>query len=379
MSLILTEEQELLQNTAREFVRENTPVKHLRALRDASDPVGFSKPIWKQMAELGWAGIIYPESYGGSGFGYAELGVLLEELGRTLTPEPFLSTVVLGGGCILLGGTEEQKKAVLPAISSGDSVLALAHQEQGRFHPYAVAAKAEKGGSQFRLSGSKTFVLDGHVASHLVVVARTSGAAGDRGGLSLFLVPSTSQGLAVERTIMVDSRNAAQVRLEGVTVPESALIGQLDRGADLLDPVFDRGAIALSAQLLGVLSEAFERTVAYLKTRVQFDVPIGSFQALKHRAAQMFCEVELSRSIVLDALRAVDENREDVPKLASAAKARTSDTAGLVTREAIQMHGGIGMTDEEEIGFFLKRARAAELTLGDGYYHRDRFARLSGY
>jgi alkylation response protein AidB-like acyl-CoA dehydrogenase len=379
VSLILTEEQELLQNTAREFVRENAPVKHLRALRDANDAVGFSKSLWKQAAELGWAGIIVPESYGGSGFGYAELGVVLEECGRTLMPEPFLSTVVLGGGALLLGGTEEQKKSILPGICSGDTVLALAHQEQGRFQPYAVATKAERGGASFRLSGTKTFVLDGHVASHVIVVARTSGAAGDRSGISLFLVPSPSQGLAIERTIMVDSRNAAQVRLDGVTVAQSQLIGQLDRGADILDAIFDRGAIALSAQLLGVLTEAFDRTITYLKTRVQFDVPIGSFQALKHRAAQMFCEVELTRSIVLDALRAIDEKRDDVPRLASAAKARASDTAGLVTREAIQMHGGIGMTDEEEIGFFIKRARAAELTLGDGYYHRDRFARLSGY
>jgi acyl-CoA dehydrogenase len=378
--LILTEEQELLQTTAREFVRENAPVKHLRGLRDANDPTGFSKSLWKQMAELGWAGIILPEANGGSALGYAELGVLLEECGRTLVPEPFLSTVVLGATALMLGGTDQQRDSLLAGIASGDTILALAHQEHGRFNPYAVSTKAERGAGAFRLSGSKTFVLDGHVASQLIVVARTSGSAGDRNGLSLFLVPCPSQGLSIERTTMVDSRNAAQVRLDGVTVSaETNLIGELDRGADILDPLFDRGAIALSAQLLGVLSEAYERTIKYLKTRVQFDVPIGSFQALKHRAAQMFCEVELTRSIVLDALRAIDENREDVPRIASAAKARTSDTAGLVTREAIQMHGGIGMTDEEEIGFFLKRARAAELTLGDGFYHRDRFARLSGY
>ena len=379
MSLILTEEQELLQSTAREFVRENAPVKHLRALRDRADPVGFSRGLWKQMAELGWAGIIYPESVGGSELGFAELGVVLEECGRTLVPEPFLSTVVLGGGAVLLGANEELKTSILTGICSGDSILAVAHQEQGRFSPYAVATKAEQGSDKFQLSGAKTFVLDGHVANHLVVVARTSGAAGDRDGLTLFLVPTPTPGLSIERTVMVDSRNAAQVRLENVTVERSAVLGEVGRGADILDPLFDRGAVALSAQLLGVTLEAFERTIEYLKTRVQFDVPIGSFQALKHRAAQMFCEVELSRSVVLDALRAIDEDREDAPRLASAAKARVSETSGLVTREAIQMFGGIGMTDEEEIGFFLKRARAAELTLGDGYYHRDRFAQLSGY
>jgi acyl-CoA dehydrogenase len=379
MAFTLSDEQEVLQASARDFLREHAPVSHLRELRDRNDPDGFSRPLWTQMAELGWAGVVLPPEYGGSGLGFAELGIVLEETGRTLVPEPFLSTVVLGSGAILRGASEELKRKILPGVCSGDTILALAHQESGRFAPYAVSTRAAREDGGFRIDGSKCFVLDGHVADHLIVAARTSGAPGDRDGLTVFLVPASASGLSIERTTMVDSRNAARLRIEAVRVPASAVLGTVDQGADLLDPIFDRGAVALSAQLLGCLTEAFERTLRYLKTRVQFGVPIGSFQALKHRAVQMYCEVELSRGVVLEALRAVDEERADLPRLASAAKARASDTANLVTREAIQMHGGIGMTDEEEIGLFLKRARAAELSLGDASYHRDRFARVSGY
>jgi alkylation response protein AidB-like acyl-CoA dehydrogenase len=379
MAFTLSDEQEVLQASARDFLREHAPVSHLRELRDRNDPDGFSRPLWTQMAELGWAGVVLPPEYGGSGLGFAELGIVLEETGRTLVPEPFLSTVVLGSGAILRGASEELKRKILPGVCSGDTILALAHQESGRFAPYAVSTRAAREDGGFRIDGSKCFVLDGHVADHLIVAARTSGAPGDRDGLTVFLVPARASGLSIERTTMVDSRNAARLRIEAVRVPASAVLGTVDQGADLLDPIFDRGAVALSAQLLGCLTEAFERTLRYLKTRVQFGVPIGSFQALKHRAVQMYCEVELSRGVVLEALRAVDQERADLPRFASAAKARASDTASLVTREAIQMHGGIGMTDEEEIGLFLKRARAAELSLGDASYHRDRFARVSGY
>ncbi len=379
MALVLTEEQELLQETAREFVREKSPVSRLRELRDKQDQTGFGRELWKEMGELGWTGILLPESCGGSELGYAELGVVLEELGRTLTPEPFLSTVVLGATAIELGGSDAQKADILPAVAEGERLLALAFQEQGRFAPYAVATKAEAAGNGFRLTGEKRFVLDGHVADHLLVVARTSGQSGEREGLTLFLVDPSDDAVQVTRTIMVDSRNAARVRLDGVEVDPSQVIGQVDKAADVLDPLFDRAAIALSAELLGTLVETWERTLEYLKTREQFGVKIGTFQALKHRSALMFCEVELCRSVVMEALRAIDEGRADLPRLASAAKARVSDAAVLIACEAVQIFAGIGMTDEEEIGFFLKRARAAELTLGDALYHRDRFARLGGY
>jgi len=379
MSLALTEEQELLRSTAREFVAEHSPVKELRRLRDSNDPVGFSRELWAQMAELGWAGIVLPEELGGADLGFAELGIVLEECGRTLTATPFVSTVLLGANALLLAGSATQKKELLHAVAKGQLVLAFALQEGPHHAPYQVATSAASTRDGYKLDGRKTFVQDGHVADQLVVVARTAGKPGERDGLALFLVPKNARGLSITRTTMVDGRNSANVELRGVEVDKSALIGAAGRGADVLDPLLDRATIGLSAELLGTISEAFERTVTYLKTRKQFGVPIGSFQALKHRAAEMFTQVELSRSIVLDALRAIDEKRPDVPVLASVAKARVSDTAHLVGNEAVQMHGGIGVTDEEEIGLFLKRARVAELTLGDAAYHRARFAALSGF
>jgi alkylation response protein AidB-like acyl-CoA dehydrogenase len=379
MSLALSEEQELLRNTAREFIAEHSPVKELRRLRDTNDPVGFSRELWGQMAELGWAGIVLPEEYGGADLGYAELGIVLEECGRTLAATPLFSTLLLGANALLLAGNGAQQKEILARVAKGEVILALALQEGAHHAPYRVATRAEATRDGFKLTGKKTFVSDGHVADQLVVAARVSGKPGERDGLALFLVPKGARGLKVTRTAMVDGRNSAQVELDGVEVDKSAAVGVAGRGADVLDPVLDRATIGLSAELLGTVAEAFERTVNYLKTRKQFGVPIGSFQALKHRAATMFTEVELSRSIVLDALRAIDEKRPDVSLLASIAKARVSDTAFLVGNEAVQMHGGIGVTDEEEIGLFLKRARVAELTLGDAAYHRARFATLSGF
>jgi acyl-CoA dehydrogenase len=379
MTLALSEEQELLRDTAREFITEKSPVTALRELRDKQDATGFSRDLWKEMAGLGWVGITFPEEYGGSDLGYAELGVVLEECGRSLVAQPFLSTVLLAGNALLLGGSELQKKDLLPGLCEGDVILALAFQEQGRFAPYAISAKAEPTGSGFQLTGEKIFVLDGHVADHIIVAARTSGSAAERDGITLFCVAAGTARLSVTRTTMVDSRNAARVVLDGVEVDASQVVGEVDRGADILDAVFVRAAIGLSAELLGTALEAYERTIEYLKTREQFGTVIGSFQGLKHRAADMFCELELSQSVVREALRAIDGDNPDVAALASAAKARVSDTAVRVGCEGVQMYGGIGMTDEEEIGLFLKRVRSAEQTLGDGAYHRDRFAELRGF
>ncbi len=379
MSLVLTEEQELLRDTAREFVREQAPVAALRKLRDAEDPIGFSRELWSEMANLGWSGIIFPEEYGGAGLGYAELGVVMEELGRTLVANPMMSTVLLAGNAIALGGNETQKKDVLPSVCSGERLLAFAHQEGSRHQPYRVTTTAERDTDGYRISGEKTFVLDGHIADQLVVVARTSGELRDREGLTLFLVDVNADGISRTRTSMVDSRGYANIKLTNVSVERSAIVGDVDLGANVVDVVLDRATAALSAEMLGGFTEAFERTLTYLQTRVQFGAPIGSFQALKHRAAIMFCEIELSRSIVLDTLRAIDEDRDDVPSRVSTAKARCSDSYHLIGNEAVQMHGGIGVTDEEEIGFFLKRARVSQQTLGDAAYHRRRFASLRGF
>jgi alkylation response protein AidB-like acyl-CoA dehydrogenase len=379
MGLILTEDQLILRDMAKNFFDDKSPVERMRALRDSQDPTGFARGLWKEMGELGWIGILFPESVGGAEMGYGELGVVLTECGRVLAPEPFLSTVLLGGNAILLGGNEPLQKDLLPDVCSGDRILCLAFQEHGRFAPYAVETSAKRDGSGYRIGGRKQFVLDGHVADQIVVVARTAGASGDRAGLSLFVVDADAPGIAVERAAWVDGRNAALITFDDVAVDASRVLGEIDAGADLLDAVFDRATIGLCSEMVGSFEEAFERTLQYLKTREQFGVKIGSFQGLRHRAAHMFGELEFARSVVRDAQSAIDDGRDDVAECASGAKARCSEVANLIGGEAVQMHGGIGMTDEEEIGLFFKRLKAAELTLGDAIYHRNRFAGLRGY
>ena len=377
MRLVLSEEQDILQRTARELLAGRSPLKRVRDLRDGDDPDGFSRPLWREMAQLGWLGIVLPEAYGGSGLGHTDLMVVLEEMGRVLAPEPVLSTVLLGAGCLLLGGSEAQRVAHLPAVAAGERLLALAHQEAGsRYDAARVTTTAERTGAGYRLRGEKTHVLDGHVADWLVVSARAAG-----GGLSLFLVPRGATGLGVVRQSRVDGRGSAVVRLDDVRVEADALVGAEGQGGPVLERVLDRATIALTAEMLGAMSAAFEMTLDYLKTRKQFGVPIGSFQALKHRAARCFVEIELARSVVLAAHHAVDEGRDDaaVARFASVAKARSADALLLIGNEGVQMHGGIGMTDEHDIGSFLKRARGAEVTFGDAAWHRDRIGRLDGY
>lgn len=371
MSLILSEEQELLRDTARDFVQEHLSVKAFRAIRDQDVADGFDRKIWAELCELGWAGIPFSEEVGGAGLGFAELGVVLEELGRTLAPTPLLATVALGGTAVALAGNETQQKEILTAVCAGERLLALAFQETPRFNPEVVETRAETAADGYTLTGEKRLVVDGHVADTLVVTARSAD-----GSVGLFLVDAGAAGLSVERTRMVDSRNAANVRFDGT--PAQAL-GDPTASAAVVDEVLDRAMIALSAEMLGGIQESFERTLQYLKDRDQFGVKIGTFQALKHRAADWFCEVELARSIVLMALRGVDDVAPNLPQLASAAKARTSDVYIQSGEEGVQLFGGIGMTDEEDIGLYLKRARVTELWLGDGDYHRHRFATLEGY
>jgi acyl-CoA dehydrogenase len=380
VQLVLNEDQELLAKTAADFVAERSPVSRFRELRDADDPIGFSRELWKEMAELGWVGIPFPESLGGAEMGLAELAVVLEALGRALAPEPFLGSVLLGGQALLLGGSEAQQQRWLTALAAGDAFLALAQQERrSRYDLHRVATRADRDGAGWRLSGEKIQVIDGAAADALVVVARSAGGESDREGLTLFLVERDAAGLSVERQHRVDSRNAALVRLDGVAVADDAIVGPEGQGGPLLEAVVDRATVGLCAEMLGAMSEAFDRTLDYLKTRKQFGVPIGSFQALKHRAADVFIEVELARSCVMAAARAVDAGAEDAAKLVSLAKARCSDAFVLVANEAIQMHGGIGMTDEHDIGFYLKRARVAASTFGDADFHRARWAQLGGY
>ena len=379
MALVLNEEQRMLQDSAREFLASSAPVEALRELRDARDPLGYRTDLWQQMAELGWASIILPEQYGGLDFGFMGLGVVLEETGRTLTASPLYATAVVGASALMLGGSEQQKATLLPELAAGRLTLALALEESHHHDPLGIATRAEQQGDGHVINGCKTFVLDGHSADKLIVVARTTAGESADTGLSLFLVDREAPGVQCQRTTLMDSRNAANVSLEDVAVDVDAIIGQVDQGWTILEPVLDRGRVAIAAEMMGLALEAFDRTVEYLKEREQFGALIGSFQALQHRAAAMQAELELCRSVVLQALSVVDETPDQLPLLASLAKARLNELVKLVTNEAVQMHGGIGVTDELEIGFFLKRARVAMQIFGDTGFHKDRYATLCGY
>lgn len=381
MPMILNEEQTMLRDSARDFCTNSAPISQLRELRDTNNPIGFDTATWGAMVELGWASIPWPEEVGGLDFGYKGLGVVTEETGKTLAASPLFSTVWLGGTLVNLAGSDDQRSSMLAAISAGELKLALALEESGRHNPYGITTSAKKSGAGYSLSGSKTFVIDGQSADKLIVVARTAGKPGDRSGLSLFVVDANADGVSVEATKMVDSRAAANVVLADVSVEASAMLGTEGDAADALDAALDIARIGLSAEMLGSAQECFDRTIAYLKERQQFGVVIGTFQGLKHRAAEMFCDLELARSCVLEALTALDEKRpsDEIAKLASLTKAKVGEIATRVSREGVQMHGGIGMTDEFDIGFFLKRAAVTEQALGDVHFHRDRYGVLEGY
>ena len=379
MSLAFNEEQRSLKDTARDFVQANSPVESLRKLRDSQDSVGFSRDVWEQMVELGWGGIFFPEAYGGFDFGVKGLAACMEEFGRTLMPSPLLSSVALSGSVILQAGNETQKQELLSSIASGELLVALALEEGVRHNPLAISTTAIRNESGYTISGSKTLVMDAHVADQLIVVARTAGQPGDHDGISLFLVDAGAKGVTISKTHLADSRNYARVTFDKVTVSDSALLGEAGQGFAPLDKALDVARICLAAELFGGVQEAFERTVEYLKERKQFGVLIGTFQGLQHRCAHMYTEIQLCKSLMMDALSALEAGKKKAPALISAAKAKISETAELVTNEAVQLHGGIGVTDELEIGFFLKRARVAQLLLGDAHFHYDRYARLEGF
>jgi alkylation response protein AidB-like acyl-CoA dehydrogenase len=378
-TLVLNEDQLMFRDAAKRFAAERTPISQLRELRDSHDPVGFKRDVWKEMAEMGWAGVLIPEEFGGFGFGFVGAGLIAEEIGRNLSVTPFLSTAILGASALLKGGTSSQKETLLPKIAAGETILALATDERPRHSPFSIATRATGSAGKYKLNGRKLHVLDGHVADWLIVSARTSGDVEGRDGISLFLVDPKAPGVTITRMPSVDSRNVAYVELRDVSVSSDDMLGTADKGAAILEAVLDTGRAVLAAELLGVASEAFERTLQYLRDREQFGVKIGSFQALQHRAAHLFCEIELLRSVCLRVLQALDGQESNVPMLVCLAKARASEVARLATNEAVQMHGGIGMTDEFDIGFFMKRARAAAETFGDAFYHTDRYAQLSGY
>ena len=379
MALILNEEQQSLKDIASEFLQSNAPVTHFREIRDTQNELGYDESLWMEMVNLGWSGILIPEEYGGFDFGMVGMGSILEEAGKTLTPSPLFSTGVLGASLLTLGGNDSQKQTYLPQIVDGTLTTALALEESNRHAPYSIDTQAKKNGDQFIISGCKNFVIDGHSSNLLIVAARTEGSVNDESGITLFLVDSNSQGIEITKTSMVDSRNAANIKFSDVTVSSDNILGEENNGASLLEVVLDRAQIAISAEMLGNASQAFNLTLEYLKERKQFGAVIGTFQALQHRAAEMYSELELTKSSVIAACNAVDENSNDLRRMASLAKFKSGETNHLITNEAVQMHGGVGVTDEYDVGLFMKRARVTEQIFGNSEYHIDRYATLSDY
>jgi len=375
MPLYLNDEQQMLRDTARDYVGEHAPVSHMRKLRDDKDEAGFSRELWKSFAEMGFTGMLIGEDQGGLGLGHVEAGVVLEEIGRNLSPSPFLTTAV--AAVEALKGSAQADKW-FPGIIAGDTVAALAIDE-GAKHRRSVGLKAERAGNGFRLTGKKQFVTHGHVADLIIVAARTAGSADDEEGVTLFAVDKGAAGMTAHAERLADSSIAARLEFDGVEVDADAVIGEVDAGRDPLGRLLRAGRTGASAELLGVGGGAMDMTVGYLKERKQFGQLIGSFQALQHRAAHLYSEMEVARAAVFKAQQLLDDGSDRADEAVAVAKAMTSLATTLSVQEGVQMHGGIGMTDEYDIGFYMKRGRVLAEMFGDANFHADALARVAGY
>jgi alkylation response protein AidB-like acyl-CoA dehydrogenase len=379
MPLYHTEDQAMLADTAREFMAgEGAIAKQLRHWRDIQCKDGFGHALWQQMAELGFNGMLVAEADGGIGMGHVEAGIVLEEIGRNLTPSPFLTSGVMAATA-LNDASADLKARYLPGLVAGSSVFAVAIDEGAKHRPERIAAAAARSGNGFVLSGSKSFVVHGGSADMLVIAARTAGAEHDADGITLFAVPKDSAGLSQDAVRLVDSSMATHVKLDSVRLDADAVIGEVDGGRALLNKVLNAGRIGAAAESVGVAAGAFDMTATYLKQRKQFGKLIGEFQALQHRAAHLYSEIEIARAATIKAQQLLDADSEKADLMVSVAKAKAGKAASLAVREGVQMHGGIGMTDEYDIGLYMKRDRALAEFMGDQYYHAERVAQLSGY
>ncbi|MEG3086608.1 acyl-CoA dehydrogenase family protein [Sphingomonas sp. PB4P5] len=375
MPLYLNDEQQMLRDTAREFIAEHAPVSHLRKLRDEQNPDGLSRDLWKSFAEMGFTGMLMSDTDGGLGLGHVEAGVLLEEIGRNLSPSPFLTTAV--AAVEALKGTPHAQR-YFPGILAGETIAALAIDE-GAKHRDHIALKAERSGNGFKLSGKKQFVTHGHIADLLIVAARTAGGADDDQGITLFAVDKNAAGLTAAAERLADSSLAARLEFDGVELDADAVIGEIDAGRDPLRRLLNAGRTGAAAESLGVGGGAMDMTIGYLKERKQFGATIGSFQALQHRAAHLYSEMEVARAAVIKAAQLLDSGSDKADDAVSVAKAMTALATTLAVQEGVQMHGGIGMTDEYDIGFYMKRARVLAEMFGDANFHADKLAKAAGY
>jgi alkylation response protein AidB-like acyl-CoA dehydrogenase len=379
MALVLNEEQTLLRDSARSLISDKAPVSHFRALRDNKDKDGFSRDLWKTFAEMGFTGLLVPEEFGGSGLGCVEAGIIAEEIGHTVLPLPFLASSVLAVSALARTGSKAQKSEHLPKLADGSAIGALAIDEGGKHRPHTITLKATRSGNGFKLKGAKAFVVDGHVADVLVVAARTAGGDAEAKGVTLFLVDPKAKGIEIERTVMLDAHNAARITFNDAEVTADSVLGEVDQGSAVLDGVLNIGRAVVASEMLGVGDEAFSRTAQYLKERKQFGKLIGEFQALQHRISHLYVDLEITRAAVLKALQTLDEDFDNAAAIVAVAKARAGATGTLAVQEGLQMHGGIGMTDQFDIGLFMKRMRVCQELFGDSNFHANRLAELRAY
>ncbi|MGA1025685.1 MAG: acyl-CoA dehydrogenase family protein [Lutimaribacter sp.] len=375
-SLLETEDETMLRDAARGFLADAAPVANLRANRDQGRP--FDTGLWREMAQMGWAGVLVPEAQGGADMGHRAAGILAEEMGRTLAASPFISSAVMAATTLRAAASQQAEQA-LTAITEGRLIYAVALDEGRKHAPLNTALVAQKAGNGFRLTGTKAFVADGGSAQRVLVLARTAGSAGEAAGLTLFDIPADRAGLHKMARATVDSRDHAQMVFDGVEATGDEVLGTLDDGWALLARGVQAGQAAVAAELLGVAGGAYGMTVGYLKERKQFDRTIGSFQALQHRAAHLWAEIEVTASAIANAGRVLDATPTQAGLAVSLAKARAAQTVDLAVREGVQMHGGIGMTDAYDIGFYMKRARVGSEWLGDYGYHAAQVAAARGF
>lgn len=375
MNFDLSDDQRMLVASVTDFVKKHSPVTRLRDMRD--DPIGYSKDVWQKMGELGWLGVAFPESAGGLGGSFVDAALILEQLGTALVPEPLIPLLIAGTVLVRLGSDEQKERYLTPALA-GSSSLALAYAEvQGRFNVADVKTRAEGSGSTYRLFGEKRWVLNGHAADHIVVSARTSGGERDQGGISVFVLDRETRGLLITPVKTMDGHHAAMVSLDGVEVGEDRRLGAEGSAFKALEEAMDVGAAAACAEGLGIMKTVLAMTTDYLRTREQFGVKIGSFQALQHRAVDMFVETELCKGTsVLASIKVSDPDEAERKSAISAAKVQLSVGGKHVTQQAIQLHGGIGVTDEHDVGLYFKRMHILNTLFGDEEHHVARFASL---
>ena len=374
---LLTDDQKMLADTARTFLgEEGTIKKQLRHWRDSGCKDGFGHDLWKQFGELGLTGICIPESAGGLGLGATEAALVLEQVGRNLTPSPFLTTAV--AAVRALEGSHQAERW-FPGILSGDTVAALAVDEARHHRPEAAAMTATRSGNGFTLSGAKQMVVHGASADVILVAARTAGSAGERDGLTLFAVARDAAGMTIENVALADASKAARVTFDNVAVDADAVVGEIDGGWAPLSRALAAGNAGAAAELVGLAGGASEMTVDYLKQRKQFGKFIGEFQALQHRAAHLYSEIEIARAAAFKAAELLDSGNERAALMVHVAKAKAARVAQLAVQEGVQMHGGIGMTDEHDIGLYMKREAVLGALFGDWRYHAGKVAELSGY